>query len=164
LSVVVNGWTLLFHPVIAGRLTTLAAASRRARRADPKNFQSNRNVRFFAAVTKLIFEVIPSDPSRAEYRQGSTLGKDHRHWFRAKFFRRFRLFFRYDSRSRIIVYVWVNDEQTLRQSGSRRDPYEVFSRMLAAGNPPDDWATLVRASGGLPDEILRAITRPGERE
>ena len=48
-----------------------------------------------AATANLAFEVIPQDPSRTEYRQGNTLGADHRHWFRAKFVQQYRLFFRY---------------------------------------------------------------------
>jgi toxin YhaV len=160
---VVNGWTLLFHGAIVDRLKRLMVAAQRARKADPKNFRSNANVKLLAAITKLMLEIIPSDPSRAEYRQGSTLGSEYRHWFRAKFFGRFRLFFRYDSRERLIVYAWVNDEQTLRQSGSKRDPYEVFSRMLASGNPPDDWAALVKDSADLPDDIMPIITGPQDR-
>jgi toxin YhaV len=64
----------------------------------------------------------------------------------AKIGRRFRLFFRYDSRAKVIVYAWVNDQQTLRSAGSKADPYLVFERMLGRGNPPDDWAALVAAS------------------
>jgi len=60
--------------------------------------------------------------------------------------RRFRLFFRYDLASKIIVYAWVNDEQTLRSVGSKSDPYAVFSKMLSRGYPPDDWDELVRTS------------------
>jgi hypothetical protein len=40
---------------------------------------------------------------------------EYRHWLRAKFFGRLRLSVRYDSRSHLIVYAWVNDERTLRQ-------------------------------------------------
>jgi hypothetical protein len=43
-----------------------------------------------------MLDMIPADPSRREYRQGNTLGEAYRHWFRAKFFGRFRLFFCYD--------------------------------------------------------------------
>src|SRR5438128_4745395 len=136
---VVNGWTLLFHQALIGQVKTLADACQRARRADAKNFRSNANVKLFAALAKLML-----DPSRPEYRQGNTLGEAYRHWFRAKFFGRFRLFFRYDSRSRIIVYAWVNDERSLRQRGGKSDPYEVFRRMLASGNPPNEWAALIR--------------------
>jgi toxin YhaV len=75
------------------------------------------------------------------------MGPAHRHWFRAKFgANRFRLFFRADSASRIIVYAWVNDRDTLRKARSASDPYAVFARMLARGNPPGDWATLAAAA------------------
>ena len=46
-------------------------------------------------VLKVAFEDIPSDPTRDIYRQGGTLGEEYKHWFRAKFLQRFRLFFRY---------------------------------------------------------------------
>jgi toxin YhaV len=143
---VVNGWTLLFHDAILGQLDRLTGAAERAREIDPKNFKTNANVKLLAALAKLMFQTIPVDPGRAEYRQGNTLGGDYRHWFRAKFLGRFRLFFRYDSRSKLIVYAWVNDERTLRQSGGKNDPYEVFRRMLASGNPPNDWAALVKST------------------
>jgi toxin YhaV len=160
---IVNGWTLLFHDAVIGQLSNLIDASERARTFDPKNFQRNANVKLLAAVAKLMLEIIPADPGRPEYRQGNTLGEDYRHWFRAKFFGRFRLFFRYDSRSRIIVYAWVNDERTLRQRGGKNDPYEVFRRMLASGNPPNDWAALVKGSRTLPKEVAPPLAERAKR-
>jgi toxin YhaV len=161
---VLNGWTLLFHEAVIGQVKNLADAYARARKASPKNFQSNANVKLFAALGKLMLEVIPADPNKPEYRQGNTLGKQYRHWFRVKFFGRFRLFFRFDSRARIIVYAWVNDEHTLRQRGGKSDPYEVFRRMLASGNPPNEWKALVGRSGGLPADTLSIIASAGETE
>src|SRR3546814_19868396 len=96
--------------------------------------------------TTLFRSVVPSDPSRDEYRQGNTLGAAYRHWRRAKIGRRFRLFFRYDSKANVIVFAWVNDEQTLRSAGSKSDPYAVFEKMLGRDNPPDDWNALKAAS------------------
>jgi len=164
---VVNGWTLLFHEAIIGQVRNLADACERARKADPNDFPSNANVRLLAALARLMLEVIPADPSRPEYRQGNTLGEQYRHWFRARLFGRFRLFFRYDSRARVIVYAWVNDERTLRKRGSRSDPYETFRGMLASGNPPDEWSALVTSSGRLPRDILSSVSditeTPGER-
>ncbi len=63
-------------------------------------------------MSKLILEAVPSDPNREEYRQGNTMGADFRHWRRAKIGHRFRLFFRFDSKSRVIIFAWVNDETT----------------------------------------------------
>jgi len=141
-----DGLILLFHDGIVEQLQKLHAASDRARRTDPTGYHGNANVRLFRALTRLMLEVIPSDPGRDQHRLGNTLGPAFRHWRRAKVGRRFRLFFRYDSRSRTIVFAWVNDRQTLRAVGSKSDAYAVFQRMLKRGNPPDDWTTLVKAS------------------
>ena len=140
------GWNLLFHECLIEQLQKLRAAAEWAQQQDPQGFASNANVRLFAALSKLIFEVVPSDPQREEYRQGNTLGTAFRHWRRAKMGRRFRLFFRFDSKTRIIIFAWVNDETTLRSSGSKSDPYAVFQRMLERGHPPDYWTALVSAS------------------
>jgi len=95
----------------------------------------------------LILDRIPRDPLAAEFRQGNTLGRDRRHWFQAKFGgNRFRLFFRADSRARMIMYAWVNDRDTLRKAKASSDPYAVFARMLAGGNPPHDWPALLAAA------------------
>jgi len=141
-----HGWTLLFHGCVIGQLQRLHAAAQRAEVKDPRGFESNANVKLFRALSQLMMETVPGDPSRAEYRQGNTLGTAYRHWRRAKIGRRFRLFFRYDERAKIIVFAWVNDEQTLRSAGSKSDPYTVFEKMLERGNPPNDWNTLVQTS------------------
>lgn len=141
-----HGWTLLFHDNLVQQMMKLRAAVLRAQENDPDGFESNANVKFFRALVHLIQDVVPSDPARDEYRQGNTMGPAWRHWRRAKLGRRYRLFFRYDSKAKVIVYAWINDEQTLRSSGSRSDPYAVFAKMLGRGNPPDDWKALVEAS------------------
>lgn len=141
-----HGWTLLFHEGVVEQLRKLHAAAQRAERNDPQGFAGNANVKLFRALSQLIMDAVPSDPARDEFRQGNTLGPAYRHWRRAKIGRRFRLFFRYDSKAKVIVYVWVNDEQTLRSAGSKSDPYAVFEKMLGRGNPPDDWNALMAAS------------------
>lgn len=137
-----HGWNLLFHECLREQLQKLNTAAGRAQTQNPQGFESNANVRLFAALSKLIFEVIPSDPNREEYRQGNTMGPNYRHWRRAKIGQRFRLFFRFDSKTKIIIYAWVNDNKTLRSSGSKNDPYIVFQRMLDRGHPPDTWSDL----------------------
>jgi toxin YhaV len=141
-----HGWILLFHECIVEQLRKLHTAAERAQRSDPQGFEGNANVKLFRALSQLILETVPSDPGRDEYRQGNTLGPARRHWRRAKIGRRFRLFFRYDSKAKTIVFAWVNDEQTLRAAGSKSDPYTVFMKMLERGNPPDDWESLVNSS------------------
>lgn len=140
---VVNGWTLFAHPLFLDQLDALVRKVESLRRKDPATYRQNNATKRLAAIRKLIFEAIPQEPSRAEFRQGKTLGEQHKHWFRAKFFQQYRLFFRYHASSKVIVYVWVNDTETLRACESKRDAYRVFRRMLDSGNPPDDWETLL---------------------
>jgi toxin YhaV len=103
----------------------------------------------FGEINEFIFKRIPEDPSAPEFRQGKTLGTDKKHWFRAKFNRRFRLFFRYSSTEKVIIYSWINDEYSLRKEGAKTDPYNIFTKMLASGNPPDSWNDLLKASDDL---------------
>ena len=145
-----HGWRILFHPELVRQLLKLQEARARARRKDPYGLASNANVKLLRAVNRMMSEVIPQNPSRAEYRQGNTLGPRYRHWRRAKIGRRFRLFFRYEARAKVIVYAWMNDERTLRAAGSKTDPYTLFARMLAQGNPPNDWASLIADSAQSP--------------
>ena len=141
-----HGWNLLFHEGLIEQLQKLQTAAQKAQTQDPQGFESNANVKLFNALAQLMLETVPSDPSRDEYRQGNTMGPAYGHWRRAKVGRRFRLFFRFDTKTKVIIFAWVNDENTLRSSGSKTDPYAVFQKMLQRGNPPDDWAALVSAS------------------
>lgn len=146
---VVNGWTILAHPLLLDQLETLTAAVERARARDPDSYRKTANAKLLASLRKLMFETIPADPARPAYRQGQTLGAERKHWFRAKFGgQRFRLFFRFSSEARIIIFAWVNDEKTLRTYGSKTDAYAVFRRMLESGDPPDDWTALLKAASG----------------
>ena len=68
-----HGWTLLFHDCLIDELRNLKQAIQRAQRIDPAGLASNANVKLFQALSRLMLEVIPQDPSRDEYRQGNTL-------------------------------------------------------------------------------------------
>ena len=110
-----------------------------------------------AAIAKLAFDVIPQDPSRSEYRQGATLGTDRKHWFRAKFFQQYRLFFRYHAGAKMIVYAWVNDDDTKRAYESSDDAYRVFRKMLESGHPPDDWDQLLGQAELAGNRLMQAL-------
>ncbi|HEV7591305.1 MAG TPA: type II toxin-antitoxin system YhaV family toxin [Longimicrobium sp.] len=118
--------------------------------------------KLLAALSYLVYDLIPLDPGRPEFRQGSTLGRQRKHWCRAKFGNgRFRLFFRFRTDARIIVYTWVNDTSTLRTYGSRTDAYAVFGRMLDRGDPPDDWESLLQRASS--DEAIARAGALGRR-
>ncbi|WP_295456032.1 type II toxin-antitoxin system YhaV family toxin [uncultured Thiodictyon sp.] len=141
-----HGWTLLFHTCLVEQLKRLKAAADCAQVSDPSGFATNANVKLWRALGQLILETVPTDPAREDYRQGNTMGTAYRHWRRAKLGRRFRLFFRYDSKAKVIVFAWINDENTLRSPGSKSDPYAVFQKMLERGYPPDSWSALLSVS------------------
>ena len=147
---VVNGWTLYAHPLFLDQLERLTQAVARAAKKNPTGYAASADAKLLAVMRKLMFEVIPIDPARPEFRQGGTLGQARKHWFRAKFGGgRFRLFFRYSTSAKIIIFAWVNDRDTLRTYGAKSDAYAVFKAMLDKGNPPEDWAMLMAQSAVL---------------
>lgn len=154
-----HGWTLLAHPLFLDQLEKLITAVEREERGG-RRYRVTANQKVLAAIVDLAFEEIPRDPARKDFRQGDTLGPSRKHWFRAKFGSgRFRLFFRYRSDARIIVYAWVNDSETLRTYGSRSDAYAVFAGMLDSGNPPDEWDDLVKSARGASPRLAATKKR-----
>jgi toxin YhaV len=121
---VAQGWTLAFHLCLLDQLERLVAAAEeeveRSGRSD--STQPRPNQKLFGQVLDLMFEAIPRDPNGPEYRLGHTLGREHAHWRRGKTGGgRYRLFFRFRSDARLIVFAWINDEQSLRTYGSASD-------------------------------------------
>ena len=111
---IVKGWSIFAHPQFLDTFESLVVQVEHLRAKYPKGYIGKNATKRLAAIVKLAFEVIPQDPTRPEYRQGVALGDEYKHWFRAKFFQQYRLFFRYHRESRIIIYAWVNDEGTKR--------------------------------------------------
>jgi toxin YhaV len=146
----IHGWTLFAHPLFLAQIETLAQQVEALKRKYPAGDGKKSVAKRLAAIARLVFEVIPQDPARPEYRQGDPLGNGHRHWFRARFFQRYRLFFRYHAPSKVIVYTWVNDENTKRAYENGNDAYRIFRKILESGHPPNDWNRLLaeaRAEG-----------------
>lgn len=125
-----NGWHLRAHPSFAEQYAKLLDRVRALHASDPGNARSHPTARLLDTVNGYIKEVIPRDPGAAEFRQGNTPGKENRHWRRAKFHGRYRLFFRFSTKHKTIIYAWINDESTLRKAGAKSDPYAVFAAML----------------------------------
>lgn len=144
-----HGWTVFAYPLFTSQLDALAQQVSSLKEKDPIGFVKKNATKRLAAITKLAFDVIPQDPTRPEYRQGNALGEEHKHWFRAKFFQQYRLFFRYHAPSKLIVLAWVNDEDIKRAYESSEDAYRVFRKMLKSGHPPDDWSQLIDEAQGV---------------
>ncbi len=154
---VINGWHIFVHPLFLNQVEELLEKVEHLRQKYPKDYQSKNATKRLAAIAKLAFQDIPQDPTRSEYRQGNTLGDDYKHWFRAKFFQQYRLFFRYHQQSKIIIFAWVNDETSKRAYESNTDAYRVFKKMLENGNPPDHWDNLLKESKGEISHLEKVI-------
>ena len=102
---VVNGWTLYAHPLFKNQCLNLKVQVEALREKDPLNYKKKNVTKRLAAIQRLAFELIPHDPTHANFRQGNALGDDNKHWFRAK----------------VIAYAWVNDETNKRAYGNTSD-------------------------------------------
>ena len=156
---VVNGWLIYAHPIFLDQLETLIEEVEERKEREPKKWKKKNCAKRLTAIFKLITQDIPADPNNAVFRQGDTLGENRKHWFRAKFFQQYRLFFRFNSEKKVIIFAWVNDEQTLRAYGSKTDAYKVFRGMLSNGKPPDDFDALMgqaKASKSKFKKVLKA--------
>lgn len=162
----INRWTVFAHPLFLAQLEATVQQVEVLKEKDPVGYVKKNANKRLAAVVKLAFDIIPQDPTRPEYRQGNTLGDDYKHWFRAKFFQQYRLFFRYHAPSKVIVLAWVNDEDTKRAHQSGDNAYRMFRKMLASGHPPDDWNQLLdeaRTEGGRLQQIAAGAAQVQRR-
>jgi toxin YhaV len=149
-----NGWSLYAHTAFGKAFETLSDTVAELKKEEPKSYTAHPKAKLLKRILDLILEEVPRDPNAVEYQLGNTLGAAHRHWRRAKFLGRFRLFYRFSSAHRAIIYAWVNDETTLRKAGSHTDPYAIFNKRLREGDPPDNWDDLFREAK-IPSVTLR---------
>ena len=150
-----NGWAVYVHPMFRRQLDELSNQVRTLKQKDPAGYSRKNANKRLLAIRKLMFDVIPQDPARGEFRLGKTLGDQYKNWFRAKFFQQYRLFFRFHSKAGIIVYAWVTGEENKRAYGSRTDTYRVFRQVLESGKVPNNWDELQGES--LPDGIAEKV-------
>ena len=154
---VINGWDVFAHSLFLNQFEELLRQVEHLRQKYPQDYNKKNATKRLAAIAKLAFDVIPQDPTLSNYRQGSTLGDDYKHWFRAKFFQQYRLFFRYHQESKIIVFAWVNDENSQRSYDSNTDAYRVFKKMLESGHPPDNWNDLLKDAKCETNRLEKAV-------
>ena len=153
---IANGWRLYYHRIFKAALDELELAVGTLAANDPEGCKTHTTTKLLASVYRAITQLVPANPDAPDFRLGKTLGSDNTHWRRVKKGKpdRYRLFFRFASNPvKVIVYVWFNDENTLRKAESKTDVYEAFKRMLARAVVPNDIDALVR-------EATRPSTQP----
>lgn len=136
---IANGWQLFYFKLFKAALDELERAVTKLERQDPSGYKSHPKTRLLASIYKAIVQMVPADPDHPDFRLGKTLGAQYTNWRRVKkgMPDRYRLFFRFASKpAKLIVYVWFNDEDTMRKAGAKTDVYEVFKKMLSRGQVP----------------------------
>ena len=142
-------WLLLHHPAFEMEYEHYKSRALLTAAKYGDNWVTTAAGKKFLALNHIVRERIPSNPSNPELRLGNALGDNYRHWFRGKFLQQYRVFFRYSTRSQVIVYAWVNNPETLRAYGSKTDAYLVFKKMLESGRVPNNWDELIAESKRL---------------
>lgn len=141
-----NGWLLLSHPHFEDQYSRWFNEVKQLAKSKPDSYKTSAKTKRLAALEKLVFEIIPQDPTHQRFLLGNSLGENNRSWRRAKLGSQYRVFFRFDLRARIIVYAWVNDQDSLRAYGSKNDAYLVFASLLKREYPPSSWDELLEQS------------------
>ncbi|HGM0544003.1 TPA: type II toxin-antitoxin system YhaV family toxin, partial [Neisseria gonorrhoeae] len=110
----INGYTIYEHECFTQQLDRLATTIESQKRSEKSSRSEEAKL-----LERILGEIenIALNPDSPEYRLGKTLGPEYKFWRRAKFMGRYRLFFRYDSNSKIIILAWVNDSGTKRTYG-----------------------------------------------
>lgn len=147
---IANGWSLYYFRLFKAVLDELEATVTKLAADDPGGYKTHPKTRLLASVYRAITQLVPANPAAPDFRVGKTLGSDSTNWRRVKkgMPDRYRLFFRFASTPvKLIIYVWFNDENTLRKAGSKTDVYETFKRMLARGVVPKGVDELLREAG-----------------
>jgi toxin YhaV len=142
-------WLLLHHPAFEMEYENYKSRALLTAAKYGDNWVTTAAGKKFLALNHLVRERIPSNPSNPEHRLGNALGDNYKHWFRGKFLQQYRVFFRYSTKSHIIAYGWVNDDDSLRAYGSKTDAYLVFKKMLESGRVPNNWDELIEESKKL---------------
>jgi toxin YhaV len=144
---IANGWSLYYYRTFKAALDELEALVTKLAADDPAGYKTHPKAKLLASVYRAITQLVPANPDAPQFRLGKTLGSANTNWRRVKkgMPDRYRLFFRFASSPiKVIVYVWFNDEDTLRKADSKSDVYESFRRMLARGEVPGDIEDLLR--------------------
>lgn len=148
----VNGWQIFKLRAFQAALNELEGFVAQLAEREPSSYKTHPKTKLLASIFKAMSQTVPANPAAPAFRLGTTLGtaaSTNAHWRRVKkgLPSRYRLFFRYASSPvKPIVYVWFNDEDTLRKAGSKTDVYETFGRMLAKGIVPQSIEELLNQS------------------
>ena len=133
MPLVINGWTLLYHPVFGDRYAALRDRVKILKSTlTEAEYCKHPDVKLFASVYRALMEIVPGDPNRPDFLLKRDLAKFRRvkgHGLPP----RYRLFYVFANEAKLIIFLYLNATDTLRKEGARTDPYEVFKDLVDSG-------------------------------
>lgn len=136
---------MLYHPVFGDRYAALRDEARRLKdQLEPEQWRAHPVVKLAAGIRRMVMEVVPQDALAPAFR----LRGDLEAFCRASGIAlppRYRLFWVVSPTTRVVIFLYLNDETTLREAGARTDPYQVFARMVRRGQIGPDFESNLAA-------------------
>jgi len=136
----INGWQVLALPRFSERYAALRREAQRLKdQVSPQEYVRHPAVKLAGAVHRLITQIVPDNPNAPDFRlrgELSTFRRAKGHGLP----QRYRLFWIFSERNKTIIFLYLNDEETLRKEGAGSDPYAVFARLVARGEIGADFA------------------------
>lgn len=129
-----HGWTLLFNEPFTTRYGDLSARVRglKSQLGESDEYAQHPDVKLFAAVRALVFEVVPREPDHPAFRLKDDLRKFRRVKGRG-LPSRYRMYFVFSDRLKVIIFLYLNDAKSVRKEGSANDPYAIFKGLVQRG-------------------------------
>ena len=131
-----SSYVLRYHQFYYGRIQELKEQVRKLSvTLSKEEFLQHTVVKFAYRIRKADQEIIPEDPDRPEYKLRGELRKYRRY---KQGLQRYRIIFCFANKPKIILYLYLNSEKSLRKAGGHRDPYEKFRKFVKRGNVSND--------------------------
>ncbi|OGS04282.1 MAG: hypothetical protein A3G41_04105 [Elusimicrobia bacterium RIFCSPLOWO2_12_FULL_59_9] len=128
-------YLLKYHELYFQRIEQLKSRVRELKaRLEPEEFKRHEAVKLAVRIRNAEI-AIAQDPNRPEYLLSDELRKFRRY---KRGLGRYRIIFCFSNHPPIIIFLYLNTEDSLRKEGSRRDPYEQFKYLLRRGRVSHD--------------------------
>ena len=124
-----------YHEFYYRRVQELKSRVRELKaRLSPDEFARHETVKLAVRVRAAENEIL-DDPDRPEYLLHDEFRKFRRY---KRGLGRYRIIFCFSANPPIVIFLYLNAADSLRKSGSRKDPYEQFKAMLRRGEVSHD--------------------------
>ncbi|MBI4057391.1 MAG: type II toxin-antitoxin system YhaV family toxin [Elusimicrobia bacterium] len=128
-------YLLKYHELYYQRIQQLKSRVKELKEhLSPAEFRHHETVKLSGRIRGAEKE-IADNPNRPDYLLREELRKFRRY---KRGLGRYRIIFCFSNNPPIILFLYLNTEESLRKGGGRRDPYEEFKSILRRGHVSND--------------------------